>query len=132
MFYHSERVFISDAARRGAITGPLLPEVGLLTNLKVFKGNAFGITGNLPTEIGLTTSLGKSPCPKFLLDIAVCYVLTPYIASEFFQLEVSQALEGTIPTQLGNLSDLHTIRITAHTLSGPIPSELGKLTKMGK
>lgn len=74
--YHSERVVISDAARRSAITGPLLPEVGLLTNLKVFAGDAFGIIGHLATVIGLATSLGKSRFHGFLSDIARRYGLT--------------------------------------------------------
>ena len=39
-------------------------------------------------------------------------------------------LSGTIPPQFGNLSNLKVISLTGNRLTGPIPSELGNLTNL--
>ena len=40
-------------------------------------------------------------------------------------------LTGTIPPELGNLSELQDLRLYSNQLSGTIPTELGNLTKLG-
>ena len=39
-------------------------------------------------------------------------------------------LEGTLPSELGNLTELHYLLLYDNSIVGPIPSELGNLTKL--
>ena len=41
-------------------------------------------------------------------------------------------LNGTIPSELGNLSNLTNLHLGSNSLTGTIPSELGNLTKLGQ
>jgi Leucine-rich repeat (LRR) protein len=43
---------------------------------------------------------------------------------------VNNTLRGTIPTELGNLSQVENLHLTANQLSGTIPTELGNLTNV--
>ncbi|WP_423917428.1 Ig-like domain-containing protein [Candidatus Poriferisodalis sp.] len=42
----------------------------------------------------------------------------------------SNALSGSIPTELGNLTNLRTLELPSNALSGSIPTELGDLTNL--
>mmetsp|Transcript_2650 Transcript_2650/g.4035 ORF Transcript_2650/g.4035 Transcript_2650/m.4035 type:complete len:118 (+) Transcript_2650:3-356(+) len=44
----------------------------------------------------------------------------------------SNRLNGTIPSELGNLMQLATLYLHNNTLTGEIPSEIGKLTQLTK
>lgn len=41
-------------------------------------------------------------------------------------------LNGTIPTEFGEMSSLQKLRLDRNQLSGPIPSELGMLRSLSK
>ncbi|MDB2445453.1 hypothetical protein N9X66_09935, partial [Gammaproteobacteria bacterium] len=41
-------------------------------------------------------------------------------------------LNGTIPSELGNLSNLTNLHLGSNSLTGTIPSELGNLTKLAQ
>lgn len=63
-------------------------------------GENDGLTGTIPTEIGLMTSLE-------ILDLSSTTLLT-----------------GTIPTELGLLSNLRSVDLGFSALTGAVPSEL--------
>lgn len=85
------------------LTGTLSPLVGRWTNATVFHVNKLnGITGTIPTELGLLTKLQS--------------------------LKLSQNhLRGTLPSELGNLNQVSLLAISRNGISGTIPSEFGRL-----
>ena len=65
-----------------------------------------GLTGELPTELGLLTGL------------------------EELNVSLNSQLTGLIPAELGDLANLRTLHLHYNRLTGPIPPELGGLTKL--
>ena len=65
-----------------------------------------GLTGELPTELGLLTGL------------------------EELNVSLNSQLTGLIPAELGDLANLRTLHLRYNRLTGPIPPELGGLTKL--
>ncbi|KAJ0037539.1 hypothetical protein Pint_23785 [Pistacia integerrima] len=86
--------------------GPLVPQLGNLTNfqyLEVFENN---ISGSIPDEIGHLTSLVS-------LDL------------------YNNKLSGPIPATLGNLKSLRFMRLNNNNLSGILPAEVIRLITFG-
>lgn len=65
------------------------------------------LSGTIPTEIGLFTSL-----------------------SESFGINDNEFASGTLPTEIGLLTNIKGINMGSCSLSGTIPSQVGKLTKL--
>lgn len=81
-------------------------EMGLLTNLKAFdaKSTPQGVGGaTIPTELANCTSLVSIKASK---------------------------ISGSIPTELGRLTNLDTLLLWKGTLTGTLPTEMGQLTKL--
>lgn len=78
------------------ITGSLPTEVGLLSNLKLLHVQFNSLTGAIPTELGLTS----------MTNLALHY----------------NEMEGTIPTEVGALSGLHTLGLVSSSSVAPRPS----------
>jgi hypothetical protein len=93
-----------------SLTGILPSEIGLLSTLQqLILGNTndFGnaLIGEIPSQIGLLSQLGTT-----------------------LGLE-HNAFSGTIPTQLGELTCLSGgFKISDNALSGTIPTELGRMS----
>ena len=85
------------------LRGPIPPDLGNLSSLKVLLLEVNRLTGPIPRELGQLSSLGE-------LDL-------------FWNL-----LTGTIPPELGNLASLRDLYLSSNQLTGPIPPELGQLS----
>ncbi|PKI59777.1 hypothetical protein CRG98_019833 [Punica granatum] len=96
------RVDLGDAG----ISGPLVPELGLLTNLQYLEVYGNKISGSIPKEIGRLTKLVS-------LDL------------------YRNHLTGSIPTSLGNLKSLKFMRLHSNKLSGTIPIKVIDLVRVG-
>lgn len=113
------------------LTGPALAsELGLLgptlTNLQL-DGNA--VTGSIPSEIGLLSSV-----TKFYMHYDA---LTGKLPSELGAMERLthlifdfNSLTGTIPSELGSLSNLKRLDLAYNFLISTIPTELGRLSNL--
>ncbi len=49
----------------------------------------------------------------------------------YFDFEKNK-LTGSIPTELGNLENIHAFMVAGNLLTGTLPSELGELSDLGK
>ena len=89
------------------INGPVLTEVGLLSNTKEFFLSYTVMTGSIPSELALLTKL------------------------EFIDL-VNNAFGGTIPEELylGDFDDLLMLDLGGNQFSGTISTNVGQLRMM--
>ncbi|KAJ4711472.1 Receptor-like kinase [Melia azedarach] len=96
------RVDLGNAGLRG----PLVPQLGLLTNLEYLEVFNNGLTGIIPNEIG---KLRK------LISLDLYY----------------NQLSGPIPATLGNLKSARFIRLNNNNLTGTIPIGVSCLVLSG-
>ena len=111
------------------LQGPIPPELGRLTDLRVLSLSFNDLTGAIPEELGLLSELnalalnsndllGPIPSSIGLLSGLEALVLN------------HNELTGQIPSALGGLANLVSLQLHANQLDGPIPSELGNLTRL--
>ncbi|KAB5573243.1 hypothetical protein DKX38_000437 [Salix brachista] len=89
------------------LSGPLIPELGLLANLQYLEVFGNNISGTIPTELGNLTKLVS-------LDL------------------YHNKLSGPIPTSLGNLGSLSFMRLHGNKLTGTIPASVISLITTGR
>ena len=99
-----------------------------------------GLVGVIPPEIGDLTGLedfSVSNNSNFFIYHGPPNQLTGTIPSQIGKLSnltslwmYSNQLTGSIPPELGNLSSLTHLALSSNQLTGAIPSELGKLTNL--
>ncbi|OEU06031.1 L domain-like protein [Fragilariopsis cylindrus CCMP1102] len=98
------------------LTGSIPSEIGLMTSLVNLdlRGNAF--TGSIPSEIGLMTSLSN-----LYLNNNALYVIFD---------SVNNKLTGSIPSEIGLMTSLVNLYLYDNKLTGSIPSEIGLMTSL--
>ena len=119
----------------GGLTGPIPPELGQLSKLRILRFRNQSLSGAIPSELGKLANLGN------MLDLSGNH-LTESIPPELgrvgrltriawgFDLSGNQ-LSGSIPPELGQLQLRGNFNLSDNQLSGPIPPELGRLTQIG-
>ncbi|KAF5725612.1 hypothetical protein HS088_TW23G00337 [Tripterygium wilfordii] len=88
-----------------ALSGQLVPQLGLLKNLQYLELYSNNISGLIPSDLGNLTNLVS-------LDL--------YLNS----------VTGPIPGSLGKLSKLRFLRLNNNSLTGPIPMSLTNITAL--
>ncbi|KAK4423971.1 Leucine-rich repeat protein 1 [Sesamum alatum] len=100
------RVVRVDLGNAG-LSGPLVAELGGLTNLQYLQVQGNKMSGRIPSELGNLTNL--------------------------ISLGLSQnLLSGPIPVSLGNLRSLRFMNLNSNKLSGRIPDAVIQLIKWGQ
>ncbi|ONI35877.1 hypothetical protein PRUPE_1G558900 [Prunus persica] len=87
------------------LSGQLVSQLGVLSNLQYLELYSNNITGNIPAELGTLTNLVS-------LDLYL------------------NGLRGTIPDTLGKLEKLRFLRLNNNTLTGDIPMALTKIQSL--
>ncbi len=102
---------------RNLLSDSVPPEVGTLQLLKVLRLSGNRLTGRIPTTLGVSSTPAKT----------ALLAATPNLVN----LDLSNnQLSGTIPAELGTLTNLRELLLNGNTLSGEIPSTLAKLTTL--
>ena len=87
------------------ITGPIPPKLGQLTYLESLSFDSNNLTGPIPPDLGQLKSITD-------IDLR------------------GNHLTGEIPAELGNLSKLYGLDLSSNSLIGSLPPELGQLTEL--
>jgi hypothetical protein len=80
----------------------------------------------------LFVSRSMSRLSLFSCLVFAAHFLCCFVADEAYFDCNDNNLTGSIPTELGNLTQMHDFKVAGNMLTGTIPSEIGKLTNLGK
>ncbi|PON51895.1 LRR domain containing protein [Parasponia andersonii] len=112
------------------LSGPLVPELGNLTNLQYLEVNENQINGFIPREIGKLGKLISFGLEKNDLSGAIPDSFEKLNSLRFLRVS-NNRLSGSIPPTLGNLTSLEIINLNSNKLSGGIPIEVLGLVRWG-
>lgn len=106
---------------------------GDLPKLKWFSGQVSGITGTIPTEVGLLTTLQTIGLPRNRISGSIPSEVGLLTDLGFFVVhDGDKTLNGTLPSQLGLMTSATHLNLNGNQFSGTIPSEMGLLTKLNE
>lgn len=88
------------------------------------------LSGSLPSVIGNMTNLVYIYLRRNDLNFNLDFLKGGKLKDLFALWLDSNAITGTIPTEIGLLTELASISMTNGTLSGPIPTEMGNLVNL--
>ncbi|CAB9511418.1 leucine rich repeat [Seminavis robusta] len=114
------------SAIKAQLEGTVPSELGLLQKFEEFSVDGNMITGALPEELGDATSLDSL--------VFIGNFLSGTIPESIWHLPLNtlalgqNQLTGTIPTEIGLLSNLTYLSLAFNGFSGEIPSQIGFLT----
>ena len=118
-------------ACNNSFSGTIHSELGLLSSLANFELADNSLYGPIPSELGNAEQLVRLDLGRNLLTASVPTELAMLGGLERLHLD-SNSLEGELPSLLGLLSGLKILDLSKNVLSGSIPSELGTLTALGE
>ena len=110
--------------------GTIPPEYRSLTNLQVFDMRWNDLTSGFPESIGEITSL-----QKFLVRYATFRYDIPTTFGNLLQLKeldlyAVKYLSGTVPTEIGRLTNLEKLYLAGTKLTGSLPIQMKNLTNL--
>ena len=109
-----------------ALTGPIPPELGSLSELESLALYSNQLTGAIPPELGRLAKLEWLQLSTNQLTGAIPPELGSLGSLDYLSL-AGNNLTGQIPPELGDLTNLRSLRLFFNQLSGSIPPELGDL-----
>eukprot|EP00547_Thalassionema_nitzschioides_P010271 CAMPEP_0194229512 /NCGR_PEP_ID=MMETSP0156-20130528/43930_1 /TAXON_ID=33649 /ORGANISM="Thalassionema nitzschioides, Strain L26-B" /LENGTH=833 /DNA_ID=CAMNT_0038962065 /DNA_START=141 /DNA_END=2643 /DNA_ORIENTATION=+ len=112
------------------ITGPIPSEIGMLTNLKGIRATNNKLTGSIPPSIGDLLNLEQVQIQGNFLTGIIPTEIGSLRALNLLKIN-SNKISGSIPSQLGNCQSLKHIDISLNLrLRETLPSELGNLSNL--
>ena len=112
-----------------SLTGTIPTELGLLTTLEYSNLWSNSLTGSIPSEIGLLTLLTYLELDHNLLTGTIPAEIGSLRQLTYLHLD-SNYLTGRIPSEIGKLTNLIVLWIDFNSLTGPIPAEIGSLRSL--
>ena len=111
------------------ITGSIPSEIGLMSNLTSLELESNDLAVSVPSEIGLMTSLTSLGLDSN--DLIGTIPSEIGLLSSLTDLDISlNALTGTIPSEIGLMASLVHLDLYKNDLSGTVPSEIGLMTSL--
>eukprot|EP00797_Seminavis_robusta_P026557 Sro485_g152350.2 (820) ;mRNA; f:9621-12080 len=120
-----------DLTGNNHLTGTLPEQIGMLARLRSFNLSNHGFTGSIPSTIGLLSRVSSldlssnrfsGSLPSEIGRVGI------FDRGLFYLLLGGNSLVNRIPSELGKLTDLHTLELSWNNFSKNIPHEIGALT----
>lgn len=112
------------------LTGELPRELGLLTSLHLLDLDTNAeLGGSIPSEIGLLTNLNDVWLSAVKMKGAIPSEVGLLSAMTLLYLH-GTPYSGTTPLELFHLEELRHVKIFKNSMTGTIPDEIGMLTKL--
>ncbi len=110
------------------LEGTIPSEIGDLDELRLLRLAGGNLSGGIPAEIGDLMNLEALILSNFNLG----GTLPPEIGDllNLKELSLTAAIEGELPVELSNLSQLESLNLFGNQFTGSIPGELGALTNL--
>jgi len=105
------------------LSGPIPPEIGILTALRRITLKDGALVGQIPEQIGWLPELQMLDLESNRLTGTIPESVGQLTKLTDLDFELNE-LTGKIPTTIGNLSDLQILDFERNKLSGSIPSEV--------
>mmetsp|Transcript_46132 Transcript_46132/g.68729 ORF Transcript_46132/g.68729 Transcript_46132/m.68729 type:complete len:612 (-) Transcript_46132:873-2708(-) len=124
-----DRLVILGLTENVAIRGTMAPEIGLLTDLVFLDFTRTAMRGSIPTQIGL---LSDSLDRLLLGETKISGPIPSEIGNLAKLVSIRFArgsLISSIPTEIGRLGSLRIMEVHENELTGSIPTEIGKLSQ---
>ena len=109
-----------------ALTGPIPPELGDLSELRTLVLSNNELTGTIPSGLQNLSNLSQLRLTSNQLTGFVPSFLGSMVSLTDLNL-LSNELTGSIPPELGNLANLEYLGLGGNLLSGTIPAEIWSL-----
>ncbi|KAK9934302.1 hypothetical protein M0R45_021452 [Rubus argutus] len=113
------------------LAGPLLPELGNLTNLQYLELFNNKFSGSIPREIGQLVHLVSLDLYKNKLSGPIPETFGHLNSLRFLRV-FRNNLTGSIPSSLGNLTTLQILKLNSNKLTGALPVKVIQLVRFGK
>jgi len=121
---------------RSGVSGSLPTEIGMLGQLQFLDMSSNLVTGAIPSEIGQIEQL-----LHLRLESTKLVGTIPTDIGKLKQLQILRLdhedtsqypnyLSGSIPTEIGMMTNLQQLRLNRNFLAGPIPKEIGELRQL--
>ena len=110
------------------LTGSIPSKLGELTALRQLYASNNKLSGEIP-DLSKLTELTQLSLHSNQLTGSIPSSLGTLASLQSLDLSLNNTLEGTIPSELGNLTtSLHTLSLHSNQLTGSIPSSINNLT----
>ena len=110
------------------LSGSLPREIGVLSSLTTLNLDRNLLTGTIPTEIGYLTNLRDLSIPGE--DEPRSFIGLSRLLEDAQAPAFNNNLSGSLPSELGLLTDEEVLRLGGNSIVGSIPSELGLMTNL--
>eukprot|EP00300_Choanocystis_sp_HF-7_P007665 c15434_g1_i1.p1 GENE.c15434_g1_i1~~c15434_g1_i1.p1 ORF type:complete len:903 (+),score=163.92 c15434_g1_i1:51-2759(+) len=111
------------------LSGTIPTQVGLLTNLMYWDLLENDLTGTIPSQVGKLTNLMYWDLSSNALSGTLPTSIGLMTSLEFCDLYLNE-FTGTVPTQSGHLTQLVHWGLYYNQFTGTVPTEIGRLTSL--
>ena len=112
------------------LTGSIPRELGNLTNLTILRLQGNGLSGSIPRELGSLSNLRYLNLGYNELTGHIPWELRRLTKLERFGVHGNSLVRGSIPSWLGDRTNLTVLALHDSGLGGSMPRWLGNLTKL--
>uniref|UniRef100_A0A453TB15 Receptor kinase-like protein Xa21 n=1 Tax=Aegilops tauschii subsp. strangulata TaxID=200361 RepID=A0A453TB15_AEGTS len=126
---HRSRVVALDLNSQG-LAGTISPAIGNLTFLQMLNLSFNPLYGEIPPSIGSLRRLKYLGLQGNMITGVIPSNISRCTSLRLMTITNNKGLQGSIPSEIGNMQSLHVLQLYNNSLTGNIPSSLGNLSRL--